>query len=1038
MAECRGTFEGLTERTAQLFYGRTEGDRILIRDTLDELNSIDYRYPIVTNNSRAVLLIYQFCRLVEPEDSALAAKCSLLIRNLVMKQNVAVEGRTLTMIIAWLLDSLKEAGKEERINLLTTLDCLLRHNAQEIHNLLPLAVIKNGILLNLLHEEAPDEVALLVVQCLEACCTPSPAIDTGHPCIQHELCTAIFYKYLQMDRNPNVEEFITVKLLISCLRGLQNIVVQNEEFTAADLGLLLGVAKSFMLYQLKGIPFLPPQKLMPSAMSVPEQAETTTGRGGEKRGGKIARARKKNGGTKQTPNGSCSKGMMLAVEEDALVVRSRTSDSEVSDTENGARGPAKITLLESRIRQSALQLLLSVYKSVGKKTMFSYWSSFIPDAAPLSTSSHSLTNCILKDPSSKGRMAALNVLLLLLSSSKVYLSQAEFSDKVGSFTPFSVTLGGIIRELHHCLCLALNDTSHHVLTQVLKCLAALVQATPYHRLPSGLVSKVVRNVKPLVHHRDVTVQVASLIVLSCTLASEFAVKEVRNALLKNVTPRDAESDSAKVEEFVDFANFDYDEDEEEIGSSVEMPWVLAKCVQSLERNAHAPVKVECLQVISAMSRNHFEQLLRNHSMDLMRALEVALQDPFLDVKLHAGRCVEFVAQAMSRHGPVPRSVTFWQCLLSGPLLGLLQNEDQATLRAIACDCLASIGANVYEELPRDKQLLCITQLFASAKDEDAGVRGAAIRALSICVLYQSLRDDVGFILDTMEAVQRGLSDESVGLREKSSWSVGNISEVLLSNETANEEISDEQVLTLIDKVVASCRDNDKIKCNAVRALGNLLQLIKAETLTGNQTCRLTTESAIAAILRVSTCGQNMKVRWNACYALGNILKNESLYSLTNWLKETFSALIEMVNTFKNFKVRINAALALAACPRRELYGVHYTVVWKSLVKALQNSENMDDFSEFKHRDHLIEQICLSLGHLATLMTCEDLLPLKDAVAESVLADQMRRTRDRLVPEKAAILLVARERILSLDVGAAPGERMEVHESLQRVFSGVEL
>lgn len=38
---------------------------------------------------------------------------------------------------------------------------------------------------------------------------------------------------------------------------------------------------------------------------------------------------------------------------------------------------------------------------------------------------HNLITCILKDPSPKGRMAALNALLTLLTSSKLYLSQAE-------------------------------------------------------------------------------------------------------------------------------------------------------------------------------------------------------------------------------------------------------------------------------------------------------------------------------------------------------------------------------------------------------------------------------------------------------------------------------------------------------------------------------------------------------------------------------------------------------------------------------------
>lgn len=65
----------------------------------------------------------------------------------------------------------------------------------------------------------------------------------------------------------------------------------------------------------------------------------------------------------------------------------------------------------------------------------------------------------------------------------------------------SVVLGLTLKELHRCLSLALNDSSVLVLTQVLKCFAALVQATPYHKLEAGLISKAVRNVKTYIYHK---------------------------------------------------------------------------------------------------------------------------------------------------------------------------------------------------------------------------------------------------------------------------------------------------------------------------------------------------------------------------------------------------------------------------------------------------------------------------------------------------------------------------------------------------------
>lgn len=66
-------------------------------------------------------------------------------------------------------------------------------------------------------------------------------------------------------------------------------------------------------------------------------------------------------------------------------------------------------------------------------------------------------------------------------------------------------------------------------------------------------------------------------------------------------------------------------------------------------------------------------------------------------------------------------------------------------------------------------------------------------------------------------------------------------------------------------------------------------------------------------------------------------------------------LSDLVIGFRNFKVRINAALALGSTPTRELYGQYYVPAWSAMVRALENSQNMEDYTEYKHRDQLIEQ-----------------------------------------------------------------------------------
>lgn len=68
----------------------------------------------------------------------------------------------------------------------------------------------------------------------------------------------------------------------------------------------------------------------------------------------------------------------------------------------------------------------------------------------------------------------------------------------------------------------------------------------------------------------------------------------------------------------------------------------------------------------------------------------------------------------------------------------------------------------------------------------------------------------------------------------------------------------------------------------------------------------------------------------------------------------------VVKDCKNFKVRINAALALGSPSERSHYGDSrlFAFVWENLVIALETSEDITDFAEFKYRNNLNNQVCM--------------------------------------------------------------------------------
>ena len=74
--------------------------------------------------------------------------------------------------------------------------------------------------------------------------------------------------------------------------------------------------------------------------------------------------------------------------------------------------------------------------------------------------------------------------------------------------------------------------------------------------------------------------------------------------------------------------------------------------------------------------------------------------------------------------------------------------------------------------------------------------------------------------------------------------------------------------------------------------------------------------------------------------------------------ELFTALLQALGECKNFKVRISAAIALSSLNERSKYGDKdiFNKVWMETLKALEKSEELTDFTEFKHKENLQEQV----------------------------------------------------------------------------------
>ncbi|XP_077151441.1 HEAT repeat-containing protein 6 [Ranitomeya variabilis] len=725
------------------------------------------------------------------------------------------------------------------------------------------------------------------------------------------------------------------------------------------------------------------------------------------------------------------KSPMKTIGKDTIASPSRfrkfySSDSEYSDAEGSLQ--SKIRSFQAKVRQGALSCFLSTIKSIEKKVLYGYWSAFVPDIPGIgSPQSVSLMTVVLKDYSPKTRACALQVLSAILDGSKHFLSVADdANDHKRAFTPFSVTLASSIRELHRCLLLAVvAESSAQTLTQIIKCLANLVSNAPYHRLKVGLLTRVWNHIKPYIRNKDVNVRVSSLTLLGAIVSAQTPLPEVKVLLQQPSVSLLPNAGPAVITRLSDpdwWRNETLQEAEGRASLYSEQPqaescWLIRLCI-SLVVNPRedsysdsdvssaaniqyepSPVRLEALQVLARLVKGYFN-MAQSYLMELGEVACKCMQETDASIQLHGAKLLEELGTGIVQQQkpdssvPISQRVTvcqtaaFWNMILSGPLPGALQNEQHPTLQTSACDALSSVLPDAFTSLPDKRQILCITLLLGLNHSENPLVKAAAARALGVYILFPCLRQDVLFVADTANAILMSLNDKSPNVRAKAAWSLGNLTDTLIVNmesmgHTFQEEFSDLLLLKMLKSATEASKDKDKVKSNAVRALGNLLHFLQPYHIVKPRFSE-SIESSIQALIATVLGDGTMKVKWNACYALGNVFKNTALpLGEATWSTDSYNALTTVVKSCKNFKVRIKSAMALSTPSSRQQYGSieQFGKIWNSLITALQKSEDTEDFLEFKYCSSLRAQICQALIHMLNMATLEDMPCIHNTLIE---------------------------------------------------------
>jgi hypothetical protein len=303
------------------------------------------------------------------------------------------------------------------------------------------------------------------------------------------------------------------------------------------------------------------------------------------------------------------------------------------------------------------------------------------------------------------------------------------------------------------------------------------------------------------------------------------------------------------------------------------------------------------------------------------------------------------------------------------------------------------------------------------------VRQSAFRGLGMIVTFDFSLTDPSFLLDCSEKVCSALEENCPrNIAVNVTWALSNLCDALLLLYTDNATVfyadyPKHDIVRILATTTRYAMDSNashmNIKVNSLRSIGCLLRICDETYFKDEQVCEPLLKIAMDGIEAISTNLSDspiMKVRWNAAYAASKAIQNDHLGMKSNWHRSIMVALVNAIESCKNYKVKINAVAAILCVKRKELLQDQFSSIFGVLFQAIERAEEgqyVDD--ETKHKLDFIDNLGMAVAHLTVFINVHDLgnvlhhLP-PDCVNN--LRSSFVQVRKRLSPEKLSLFLIA--------------------------------
>uniref|UniRef100_A0ACD5ZV57 Uncharacterized protein n=1 Tax=Avena sativa TaxID=4498 RepID=A0ACD5ZV57_AVESA len=465
--------------------------------------------------------------------------------------------------------------------------------------------------------------------------------------------------------------------------------------------------------------------------------------------------------------------------------------------------------------------------------------------------------------SSKARLAA------------ILFAEYKESSKPGSFTTLSCSLGQILMQLHTgVMYLIQHETQATLLAGLFRVLIFLISATPYARMPKELLPNVItamssrlldRNSNKNEHYALLvnvlsclevafakvppssyvfgvlidgcagpshTQQKSSVVavLLHCIEGEmHFSIRcgalQVLRSVVHNYPScaniiweevRDIILDLLQTESFEDQkcdANF---------GPPKEELSIKGRCLV-------AGIKVidECLRVSSGfkgaddlkecrlLDIQQISDCTVNKSIKSAPHFEIETPGPSqnctLDITIGTSRWIEVIETHLPR--------------------GL--SHASAMVRTASLTCFAGMTSDVFFSLPVNKRdYLTSSSVHAALSDTVATVRSAACRAIGIVSCFSQILLSPSLPGEFIEAIEFNTRNSSTPVRITASWALANLCSSIrfraleLQGDPSTGILDKSTISLLVEIALRLTKDGEKVKSNAVRALGYLSRFIR--------------------------------------------------------------------------------------------------------------------------------------------------------------------------------------------------------------------